>query len=95
MNPFTVRAFIVLGSLGALLAFCVWIWSEYQNWQNKPPKDVSRYHSQECGTMYRGCSPKCPVNKYWESGVWLGIKRFRGIRLVVDFDMTFPRGGRK
>ena len=29
-------------------------------------------HTEECGTMYRGCSPDCPKDIWERTGVWIG-----------------------
>jgi hypothetical protein len=42
--------------------------------KQKAPKNYSTYHHQECGTKYRGCSPKCPANIYEQTGKWTGQK---------------------
>lgn len=40
--------------------------------KKKPPKDWWTYHTKDCGTKYRGCSPDCPKNIYEETGEWRG-----------------------
>jgi len=42
--------------------------------KEKAPKNYSTYHHQECGTKYRGCSPKCPADIYEQTGKWTGQK---------------------
>jgi hypothetical protein len=39
---------------------------------NKPPKNWWQYHTGDCGTKYRGCSPDCPKNIYEITGKWKG-----------------------
>jgi hypothetical protein len=39
---------------------------------NKPPKNWWHYHTKDCGTKYRGCSPDCPKDIYEETGKWKG-----------------------
>ncbi len=36
------------------------------------PKNWDQYHSQECGTAYRGCAPGCPKDHYEKTGKWIG-----------------------
>lgn len=40
--------------------------------KKKPPENWWTYHTKDCGTMYRGCSPDCPKNIYEETGEWRG-----------------------
>ena len=39
---------------------------------NKPPKNWWMYHTKDCGTKYRGCSPDCPKDSYETTGKWTG-----------------------
>ena len=39
---------------------------------NKPPENWWHYHTKDCGTKYRGCSPDCPKDIYEETGKWKG-----------------------
>jgi hypothetical protein len=39
---------------------------------NKPPKNWWMYHTKDCGTKYRGCSPDCPKDIYERTGEWRG-----------------------
>jgi hypothetical protein len=37
---------------------------------NKPPENWWHYHTKDCGTKYRGCSPDCPKDIYERTGEW-------------------------
>lgn len=39
---------------------------------NKPPENWWHYHTKDCGTNYRGCSPDCPKDIYERTGKWRG-----------------------
>ena len=39
---------------------------------NKPPENWWHYHTKDCGTKYRGCSPDCPKDIYEITGKWTG-----------------------
>jgi hypothetical protein len=39
---------------------------------NKPPKDWWLYHSEDCGTKYRGCAPDCPKDIWEREKRWVG-----------------------
>jgi hypothetical protein len=38
--------------------------------KKKPPEDWWTYHTKDCGTKYRGCSPDCPKDIYERTGEW-------------------------
>ena len=40
--------------------------------ERKPPEDWWTYHTKDCGTKYRGCSPDCPKDIYERTGEWKG-----------------------
>jgi len=42
--------------------------------KEKAPKNYYTYHHPDCGTKYRGCSPKCPADIYEQTGKWTGQK---------------------
>lgn len=37
-----------------------------------PPENWWCHHLSTCGTMYRGCDPKCPKEVWEETGKWTG-----------------------
>jgi hypothetical protein len=40
--------------------------------KRQPPKNWWTYHTKDCGTKYRGCSPDCPKDIYERTGEWRG-----------------------
>lgn len=40
--------------------------------KKKPPENWWHYHTKDCGTKYRGCSPDCPKDIYERTGEWRG-----------------------
>lgn len=42
-----------------------------------PVTDYHLYHSDDCGTKYRGCAPDCPKDTWEHTGVWIGPSGWR------------------
>lgn len=38
--------------------------------KRQPPENWWTYHTKDCGTKYRGCSPDCPKDIYERTGEW-------------------------
>ena len=47
---------------------------------NKPPKNWWQYHTRDCGTKYRGCSPDCPKDIYERTGEWKDL--YNNVKIV-------------
>lgn len=52
------------------------------------PEDWSSYHHEECGTMYRGCSPDCPKDIYESTGKWVGERMMRERLAMLEEDAS-------